>query len=684
LWCWGDNTTGQLGLGLVAEADAPTPVGTAQWQEVDAGTLSTCGIQVDGTLWCWGFNNNLQTGIGSRGLYTSSDRLDGNTFYEAASPTEVGEGWKAVAEGATFGCGLKDDDSLWCWGDDTYGQLGDPNLGLVRPSPLRIGADPWSAIATGTYHTCGIKPDHTLWCWGRNDLGQVSGASANTSVPVQVVSDHGPAWSAVAAGSMTTCALTADTGAVYCWGYPHGAMPVPIMSSGQPLTGATTIAMGGEVDRGYATTACVLTGDGSLWCWGDGAFGQLGGAGGVEPVELSGEAGPWHAVGVGGRNLCAIASDDSLWCIGSDSRGQLGDGGASHRVPAPVPGTWATISTGGIDTCVIDSSGQVLCAGDNANGSLGDGTKNDARTLTPIANATPMTSISVGELAACALDGGGNAWCWGYDGYGAVGDNYAIGSQVTNPQMIAGHTFTQIAVSNQACAIDNAQQLYCWGYNQWGQVGNGSLAPVLTPVHIGSDSWSQVVVGHDHSCGVNGTGTACWGYDEYGQLGFRSVDPSTAYSSPVIVTSAFSQLTAGGYHTCGLDAGGLASCWGQGTSGQLGIAGLGDVYMPQPVGADEWTQLSGGLIHTCGIKAADSSLWCWGGNEFGQVGDGTLDARDVPVPIGPAGARWLAVSASGKHTCALRDDHTMWCWGLNDSGQLADGTAWRDVFVRIP
>jgi alpha-tubulin suppressor-like RCC1 family protein len=164
----------------------------------------------------------------------------------------------------------------------------------------------------------------------------------------------------------------------------------------------------------------------------------------------------------------------------------------------------------------------------------------------------------------------------------------------------------------------------------------------------------------------------CWGLNSHGQLG-----DGTTESSPIptrIGTATDWIVTVGAEHTCGRRSNGTAWCWGNGTFGRLGLGTTNDRIVPTRVGsATDWATVSAGPGgHTCGIRT-DKRLWCWGLNDHGQIGDGTLTGPPVPKQVGTA-TNWSTVSGGAFHTCALRTDKTAWCWGYNAYGQLGDGT----------
>jgi hypothetical protein len=288
--------TAQVNAGVPASDHATVPLaGTATAalvQSVSAGGLHTCAVKTDHTLWCWGSNFYGQLGDGSTTNRTAPVQVSGHAT-----------DWAAVAAGASHTCAVRTDHTLWCWGLNGNGEFGNGTT-TDSPVPVQVGghtAD-WAAVAAGTGNTCAVKTDHTLWCWGSDFYGQLGdGSTTNRTAPVQV-SGHATDWAAVAAGA----------------------------------AGASHI--------------CAVRANGTLWCWGDNTYDQLGDGtttGSPVPVQVSGHATDWAAVTAGGIHTCAVKTDHTLWCWGDNTYGQVGDGSTTTRtVPVQVSGhatDWAAV-----------------------------------------------------------------------------------------------------------------------------------------------------------------------------------------------------------------------------------------------------------------------------------------------------------------------------------------------------
>jgi alpha-tubulin suppressor-like RCC1 family protein len=316
-------------------------------------------------------------------------------------------------------------------------------------------------------------------------------------------------------------------------------------------------------------------------------------------------------------------------------------------------------------------------------GQVGDGDDGQADEFVPVPviGEHTFTTLTAGREHACGIDISGAAWCWGRDFNGQVGDGDDETLNDFAPMPVAGgHTFTNLtAGSYHTCGIDISGAAWCWGYDRYGQLGDGDdgqgddFAPV--PV-IGEHTFTTLTAGEYHTCGIDTSGAAwCWGNDDLGQVG-DGFDGWEGYHSPVPVAGqhTFTTLTAGDYHTCGIDTSGAAWCWGMGESGQLGNNSDAPRYAPVPVaGGHTFTTLTAGGVFTCGIDSSGAA-WCWGNDSVGALGDGDDGRIFEWAPVAVVGRHIFAALTAGQNqTCGLEISGAAWCWGRDEFGQLGDG-----------
>ncbi|MFZ2650908.1 MAG: trypsin-like peptidase domain-containing protein [Burkholderiaceae bacterium] len=289
----------------------------------------------------------------------------------------------------------------------------------------------------------------------------------------------------------------------------------------------------------------------------------------------------------------------------------------------------------------------------------------------PLALRPPYTQVSAGSHASCRVGADGAAQCWGALGFD---DPLPLEDQRL---AIAGVRWRSISVGKRnLCGIDDAGAAWCLGLNPTGQLGNGSTVnSISSPVRVaGGLVFSAISVG-GHSCAIAADGAAwCWGQGDYGQLGNDSNRNSTV---PVQVAGGlkFSSVSAGLLHSCGVTTAGGAWCWG---SNELAPLGVGTsrkvVHAPAAVMSTvRFQAVSARYQHSCAL-ATDASLWCWGVNDKGQLGDGTTTDRETAVRVaGERRFKRLATGTPGSHSCALAEDGAAYCWGFNADGQLGNG-----------
>ncbi|MEP7125287.1 MAG: hypothetical protein ABJE95_30430 [Byssovorax sp.] len=347
-------------------------------------------------------------------------------------------------------------------------------------------------------------------------------------------------------------------------------------------------------------------------------------------------------VAAGYSHTCAILKDGSVWCWGENKFGEIGNGttvGTTAPVKVALPGFAVQISTGGISfmgifgahTCATLKDGSVYCWGSNGSGQLGVGSTTSATTPQPLALAG-IKQVEAGGMHTCAVDTVGNLSCWGGDIYGQIGTS--IKATSLSPVQILTSVVQVVAGANHTCAIMQDATLKCWGMNVKGQLGIGTTTDCTTPcaLNVGPDYPKNVVKlssGSLHTCAVDALGLYCWGSNGSGQLGFGS--KTDAHLPQAVSLVGVTAIDLGANYT-GAVAGGKLYMWGDNTDGQLGDGTPVSELVPKDVGLENVEQLALGDKHSCAITKA-GVLSCWGANANGQIGDGTTMPRPSPVPV---------------------------------------------------
>lgn len=394
------------------------------------------------------------------------------------------------------------------------------------------------------------------------------------------------------------------------------------------------------------------------------------------------------SVAVGGNHTCVVKGvgpSAAVYCWGSNSSGQLGNG-TTNNENSPVPvadvvggftnSNIVGVKAGWAHTCVFrleSGSSKVYCWGNNTDGQLGNGTQTNSSTPVPVSNTAGVYTNSFN------------------------GDLFLGGS----------HTCVTRSETNVESKV-----AYCWGRNANGQLGDGTQTMRLTPIKVldnpgqtfTNTGVDDMALGNRHTCAQKGGVVHCWGENSSGQLGNGTLVPTTSATvslgtagGAAVANNDYTEMNAGEFSTCAVvGSGDGLYCWGENSSGQLGLNSTSDSSVSASVlpgarpdnggirtGTSIWlSPVAGGGNHTCAIKGGGNPgvVYCWGANNAGQLGDGTSNQGLVPVVVSAGqmtNSSIKSVAAGSNTTCAIKGSMmtgVVYCWGFNVFGQLGNGT----------
>jgi alpha-tubulin suppressor-like RCC1 family protein len=774
VYCWGRGDSGQLGNGGTSNSLRPDLVKGGEQggtflngaSQVSAGHDHTCAVTGDGELYCWGNNSTSQLGNnGPTGYHTTPVRvLKGEQGGVGTYLKDVSQ----VSAGYGHTCAVTTQGELYCWGDNDYGRLGINPSTWSATTPARVlkgeqgGAGTYledvSQVSAGYDHTCAVTTQGELYCWGGNFSGQlgINSAALQTTIVRVLKGEQGGGGTylenvrQVSAGAMYTCAVT-TTEELYCWGnngsgqlgigFKTGQYTPTRVLKGEQAGVGTYLENLSQVSTtlGHNPHTCAKTITEKLFCWGTGGNGELGSGftvGSQIPVAVDGTLGDsTFQVASGGWHTCAVSDLGELFCWGDSEYGALGDGSTGNiNNPTPIEIFDGTGTAPCQAACCAHwdyaNVNQLGCSGINGSccyGAAGDYSivyQGGAPTSTPTATPTPTnepTPTPTNEPTGTPTNNPTN------QPTGTPTNNPTdspTGTPTNNPTDSPTGTPTDeptptptpiqksmLSVSagdRHTCAItaDIDKNVYCWGRGDSGQLGNGGTSNSLRPDLVKGgeqggtflNGASQVSAGHDHTCAVTGDGELyCWGRGDSGQLGNGGTSNSLR---PDLVKGGeqggtflkdVSQVSTGANHTCAVTTQGELYCWGDNDYGRLGInpstwsaTTPARVLKGEQGGAgtylEDVSQVSAGEYHTCAVTT-QGELYCWGGNFSGQLGIGSASSQDTPVKV-LKGAQISStnylenvrqVSAGAMYTCAVTTTEELYCWGDNGPGQLGIG-----------
>jgi alpha-tubulin suppressor-like RCC1 family protein len=719
------------------------------WESVSVGEFSILGIRKDGTLWGWGSNEYNKLGFAELDSYSAPEQVGSDND------------WKSVDAAFHHSMGLKADGSLWAWGGyPGFGPLAEP---AHLATPAKVGSDTdWIQISAGDAAGFALRADKTLWGWGRNELGEVGDG---TGRPVQLIKQLDSYQQYFCSGGMlSTVAVTGNS--IKWYDAPTGGNLVSnstLLTDGVIFYASQTVNGFESCDRlkvqvmttpppapvvnGIVEMECqnstvsnlTAFAEGVKWYSSEESIVPLGSttplANGQTyfasqtinncesisrisvlvqlkdlPAEPIGEAIQEFCTGAKVSNL-DIQGASIHWYASSASNlilsesellldghkyyaTQTLDGCSSigrfevqvkiydHTLPAPdvqLESGWNVIASNYETTLGIRKDGTLWGWGYNENGATGTGRANNL-VYTPvlIGGNNTWKSISVGYEHGAAIRSDGTLWTWGDNNEfeeGTLGDGttlsksypHQVGTDSDWVIVSAGLSFT--------LAVKKDGTLWAWGRNDYGQLGDGTTVHKHVPIQIGTDkNWITISTGLFHSGALKADGSLwMWGSNYNGELGINSTTPSL---TPVQVAGNWKLVDAGVARTFAIAQDGTLWAWGSNEFGTLGDGTYLDKQVPVRIGtANNWVSIQSSVYHwvMMGVQE-DGTLWGWGNNEYGQMADGTYSGTPLytPTRVG-TDTDWQAAFVGLDHVLAIKKDGSLWGWGKSDGGQLGLG-----------
>ena len=562
LWSWGPNLNGRLGIGqpdtAIYSVSTPVQVGSAtNWKMVSNGSNHWMGIQTDGTLWACGANTlSSSSPIGQLGFAGPWVYANISTPVQVQSATDWSftagtQRYGQLATGVSQGAAIKQDGTMWTWGNGTTGQLGNGTTTTWQQYPAQIGAPSGGGTWSQTCGNGAVSSTGGLYMWGtQNTTGTLgTGNALNYSTPTLVVGGAS-GWSHVTSDFNSTAAIKTN-GTLWTWGRNDqgqlgigvsGPSPGANWRSAPTQVGAATNWV--QVDMGNGSLSCAAINSlGQLWTWGYNTIGQLGigtVANALNPTQV-GTLTNWKYVSQGYTCL-AIKTDGTMWGWGSNNAGQIGDGTLVSRSSPVQVGSrtdWKYCSgsgTGGT-SAAIDTSGRLWTWGQNNYGQLGIGSATNASTPVQVGSFTDWLQVATDGIVILATRGTSPTISLYSFGFGTTNQraNSGIGTPDVSTPVQIGSATNWVSVScgyMSSSVINSSNQLFVTGYNGYGELGIGNLVNVSTLTQV-PGTWKTSRMTRLNGGAINTAGQLfLWGNNGTGQLGNASI---VATSSPVQV-----------------------------------------------------------------------------------------------------------------------------------------------------
>jgi alpha-tubulin suppressor-like RCC1 family protein len=645
LWVWGTTNQGRTGLNELTGTNYSSPIqlpGT-NWCDLHQMCCSTLALKTDGTLWTWGTSDY---GVLANNITTNNITDKSPSFNNVSSPVQIpGNYWCFVRKGVNVAAAIKTDGTLWMWGRNTLGTLGQNNT-IHRSSPVQVPGTQWCCVALGNETVYALKKDGTFWAWGGCGLptNDIICRSSPTQIP-------GTQWNGVFPDTIyATGFATKNDGTLWAWGSSQCYLSAPATTANT----SSPIQIPGTQWTNNVASASMIVGalktDGTMWVWGanvDGSGGNgVSGANLLSPIAIGGTS--WTGIDPGQCNIwmrerincynpaCEPISNyegcGQLWVWGTSCVGGFGLGN-------DIGPTVAGETVGGFGSC-RECTAPFPIKG-------------------PVGVWKCVSSFAqAGYSVTAGVKSDNTLWIWGYNTDGLQGQNDRVHRSV--PQQLPGTQWRNVSVGYNILATKTDGTLWSWGYNGDGQIGDNTVVYKSSPVQIPGTQWCFVSTQRS-SAAIKTDGTLwVWGRNtDAGQLGDNT---RINASSPIqIPGTQWCKVCSTVYRTAALKSDGTLWAWGA-NGGALGNNSTTNVSSPVQIPGTQWCAVSASDSQTLALKT-DNTLWVWGKNQYGALGQNNTTQYSSPVQI--PGTQWCAIRAGQDYSLAVKKDGTLFSWGTN-------------------
>ncbi len=686
------------------------------FKTISTGFLHSIAIKSDGTVWTWGSNDNGQLGYDTN---TPTNNPPNSAYSDVPVQVSGISNVRAVAAGRYASYAVESDGTVWAWGGNSNGQLGQDNGVLPNsPTPVQVpGLSGIITIAAGQSHVLALESGGNVWAWGADSNGELGDNNTlDEFTPAKVKTNNPdamdpPLANIIAIGAGNAHSLAVDnSGNVWAWGQDNQSQlgdrqtsdeSLPVKVQTQPNPDNTYLGNIVSVAGGQGHSMA-LDSSGNVWTWGSNfnspslnyKTGQLGYNTDTNTSSFAQQVtGVSSIIQISAGRFHSEALDDTgnVWTWGANDTGQLGNGSSDqneHDTPAQVSGlsNITAIAAGRYHTLAYNGTGAstFFSWGQNNVGQLGNRTTTNQSSATSPIFPTSCITPNHGPAA-----GGTNVTISGtnfetgisvkFDGLDATNiviapDNNSLTADT--PAHAAGTV--DVMVTNSGFPPTSATEMQSFTYDSGGGGGGGG----------GSNcGFTTIATSFLHNLAVKADGTVwSWGANEHGQLGYDT--GGNNYSITPTQISGLSNITAvatGRYHSLALDSNGDVWAWGSNTSsyngsrvGQLGNADSSEADSTTPIdittinSLPRMTAIAAGQDFSMSLDAS-GNVWAWGSNISGQLGIGSSDSSDhnTPVQISGFPGAVTAIGAGNQHALAVSGGN-VWAWGQDSQGQLGD------------